>query len=432
MKFPISLGKIEIKYFLMTGLAIGFLISGRNSYSLLYSKKKEDIYGKDIKIENRLLKSFLKYIGFSLFIIGDLIIQKISFKNDKEEDKIKYQAILSKSYNITKEDSKYLFTLKDILFIFLISLAHLVGEFLAIMIKTLTDLPTITLDEQYISVEFIFFFFTSLMIFKLNYYKHQYYSIVILIILELFRFIMKECVHHEEDWKKFIIQFFLKIIKAFIDSLFIGYSKGLMEYKYFSPYKALYIFGFINGAIMLIIYIIVSYKPVDEGGSFCSLIYNGKCYFDNFRFIFQKFSFVQFCGLFLDMISVAGGQLIFNIIINDYTICHLFTYYYIYSFIFIFEENNPYVISFSIISFILEILIIFVFLELLILNFCGLNKNVKINIQKRAISESNLLYTGEKGSFDINDDYAIEVDEKKNSLEPTPLLPLNENKEDED
>ena len=140
MKFPLSLGKLEIKCFLMTALAIGFIFLGRK-YNL-YSEEKEYIFGKEAKTNNKLLKTFLKYFGYSLLIIGDLIIKKISFRN-KRKDKINKKVILSKLYNVTKEDSKYLMTVKDILFIILISLAHLADEFLALIIKTKTHMSTI-------------------------------------------------------------------------------------------------------------------------------------------------------------------------------------------------------------------------------------------------------------------------------------------------
>ena len=430
MKCPLSFGKIEIKYVLMMGFAISFLFLGK-LYSL-YSDEKEDILGDDQDkdfTQNKLLKSLLKYIGFSLMIIADIIIKKISFKNSKND--FDEKILVSKEYNLTKEDSKYLITKKDIIFIILIALAHLADEFLAILIKTLKKDSTIRIDETFITSEFIFLFFASLYIFKLHYYKHQYISIIIIISLEIFRYIIKG------KYTDFIKNTGIQMIRAVIDSLFIGYSKGLMEYKYFSPFKALYIFGFINGVIMIIIYCIVSFISVKKDSDFCCLKFENKCYFDNFKSIFKGFSFIQFLGLFLNMISVGGCQLLFNTISNDFTICHIFTYYTIYSFYHIITIFKKYkeIFPFLIISIILEIFMTLVFLEIIVINLWGLNKNVKINIEKRALLDSDTSQRNINSSFDINDDYEINlvgVDKSKNSLKETPLMPINDMEDEEE
>ena len=186
MKFLISFGKIKIKYILMIGIAIGFIFLERN-YSL-YSDEKKEILKKlsdeGEKFENKLLKSLLKYIGFSLMFIGDIIIKIMSSRKRKNFDK---NLLVSKKYNLTKKDSKYLIKKKDILFILLISLANLCDELLAIFIKILTKEESISFDEPFISLEFFFLFISSFYIFKVDYYKHQYISIIIIISLEIFR-----------------------------------------------------------------------------------------------------------------------------------------------------------------------------------------------------------------------------------------------------
>ena len=441
MKFPLSFGKIEIKYILMIGFAISFYFLGKLYF--LYSDEKFDILkvdkedkeekkdkkGRDYT-QNILLKSLLKYIGFSLMIIGDIIIKKLSFKNKKND--IDKKILLSKEYNLTKEDSKYLIKKKDILFIILISLAHLADDFLAILIKRLINETSIDIDERYNISEFIFLFFTSLYIFKIHYYKHQYISIIIIISLEIFRYIIKE-----DEYNDFIEKTGLQMIRAIIDSLFIGYSKGLMEYKFFSPYKALYIFGFINGIIMIIIYCIVSFKPVKNDDFFCCLKYENKCYIDNFKSIFKGFNFIQFLGLFLNMISVGATQLLFNAISNDFTICHIFIYYTVNSLYKIIKTFNDYkkVFPLLIISNIFEIFTIFVFLEIIVINLWGLNKNIKINIEKRALLDIETNERNINNSFDINDEYEINyvgIDKNKNSLKETPLLPINDIEDEEE
>lgn len=445
MKYIVSFGKIELKYFIMIGCAIAFSFMGQ-FYSILYSKPKEEIIkndskNKEIKVDileektnNVLLKSFLKYFGFSLFIIGEIIRKRISFGREKEQKTVNKQNPF-KALDLNKDETKdtHIITFKDILIIVCISFAHLIDEFLAILIKTLGHSENITINEVYNSIEFTFLFLISYLIFKLHYYKHQYISIIIIIIVYVFQIILKLIIKIEEEQRNLFLKISgIQIVRAFIDSLFIGYSKALMEYKYFSPYKALYIFGFINGIIMIIIYIIFNFITVELNSKFCSIIYEGKCYLDNLSSIFNGFSFAQFIGLFLYMIDTSGTQLIFNLIVNDYTICHIFPYFIAKAFYEIFKETSlVFIISFILNSF--EFLISFIFIEIIILNFCGLNKNVKKNIEKRAKLDYEIQYNAHQGNLDINDDYEISENDqneeikKINSLKLTPLLPINDN-----
>ena len=444
MKFLLSFGKIEIKYILMMGIAIG-LIFLKENYSL-YSDEKEEILKnlldkeenyenpnfENPNFENTLLKSLLKYIGFSLMFIGDIIIKIMSSRKRKNFDK---NLLVSKKYNLTKKDSKYLIKKKDILFILLISLANLCDELLAIFIKILTKEESISFDEPFISLEFFFLFISSFYIFKVDYYKHQYISIIIIISLEIFRLVIKLIAR---EYKYFLKKIGLQIIRAILHSLFIGYSKGLMEYKYFSPYKALYIFGFINGVIIIIIYCIVSFKPV-KNGDLCQLIYEKKCYFDNFKSIFKEFTFNQFLGLFLYMISVAGTKLLFNKISNDFTICHIFTYYSIYSFYEIIDsfdgDEDIIIFALKLILSIFEIFITLIFLEIIVINLWGLNKNVKINIEKRAILDRDINENNINSTFDIDDDYELDfedINKNINSLMKTQLAQIKDKEVEEE
>ena len=442
MKFIISFGKFELKYFIMIGITIASLFINKHCYSL-YSDQKEiaiEKYVNENKIDenlkkatnNILLKSFLKYFGFSLFIIGEILRKRISFGKEKKQ-KLKNEKPF-KALNLGKDEAKdmHLITFKDILTILLISFAHLIDEFLAILIKQFGHINTIKMNEVYNTIEFTFLFLISYLVFKLQYYKHQYISIIFIILGEILRIIVKLILKDDNNINFFLINSCAQIVRAFIDSVFLGYSKALMEYKYFSPYKALSIFGFINGIIMTIIYIIFNYISIDPKSKFCLIMYEGKCYIDNFESIFNGFNFTQFIGLFLYMITTSGTQLLFNFIVNDYTICHIFPYYIISSFYELFGENH-FIFILSIIPCSFEFLIVFIFLEIIILNFCGLNINVKKKIEQRARLDSETQFYDGQESFDINDDYQIgentpnEEILKTNSLKQIPLLPINDN-----
>ena len=64
---------------------------------------------------------------------------------------------------------------------------------------------------------------------------------------------------------------------------------------------------------------------------------------------------------------------------------------------------KPYVLIIIIITSLFEIFAISVFVEIIELNFCGFNKNLKMNIMNRANTEINLLI-GQTNDSDISSD----------------------------
>ena len=74
---------------------------------------------------------------------------------------------------------------------------------------------------------------------------------------------------------------------------------------------------------------------------------------------------------------------------------------------------NPYELIIIIVTTSFEIFGIFVFIEIIELNFCGLNLNLKMNIMNRAKSEINLLI-GEKNESDISWDIETSEQDKSN------------------
>ena len=389
MKCFITLGKIDIKYILMISINIGgFYLIGR-AFNLYVSDKRR--YYNNYFENNKLLKSFMKYLGLTYLLFGELIRKKIVHKKGDEPIK-----------NLIKT--------KDIIMISLVSFLFLLGEFLAVFLKIKTT-GFINIDERYNSIEFIFLFLISLIIFKNRYYKHQYISILFIIIFEMIRYIIKPKnksffkQNYEQNNKSgnetmpyrgqqrtinSWYEFFFQIVRAIIDAIFVGYSKFLMEIKFFSPYKVTYLFGLICLVVILIIYIILSFISVEEKNKYNFIKYKGKYYIENLFSIFCDFTFLQFLGLFLYSISSGIYQFLYNFIIKDYTMCHFFLYYQfnaVYSGI-VGSTYNKLVFSIIIISAVFELFITFVFLELIELNFWGLNKNIKLKIEERALLET--------------------------------------------
>jgi len=222
---------------------------------------------------------------------------------------------------------------------------------------------------------------------------HQIYSISLIILLAIIRYAIKLIIININKNIK-IGYIFLELVRTFLDSIIIVYIKGLMEYKFFSPYKICYIFGFINNIILIIISTIVFFVEYDNDDE-CYFQGREICYFENIFKKFKKLGILRF--LYIISFSIVYGilKLLCNIIMNKYTIFHIF----------LFIQNREYtnciykghmgkfmsiIIS---ISYFLEFFMILVFLEIIELNFCGLNENVKRNIKDRADEEIRISLT---------------------------------------
>ena len=351
----------------------------------------------------------MRFLGISYLIFGELISKKII-------------------YNKGEKPIKNLIKIKDIVFISIVCFLFLIGEFIAIFLKIKTN-TEIALDERYNSIEFIFLFIISLIIFKVRYYKHQYISILLIILLEIIKYIINITINNNDkslnEENKDInpwFEFLLQTVRATIDAIFVGYSKLLMEVKFFSPYKATYLFGLISFIVILIAYIILSFISVEGTNSYCFIYYKEKCYVENLLSVFCDFTFLQFLGLFLLSIFDGIYQFTYNFIVRDYTICHFFIYFQFYSLYTNITERNKKKLTLSLIFIfsIFELFITFVFLELIQLNFCGLNKNVKSNIEKRALLETNENIFKNEGinSYVYDDDnYITQLNEVKEQNE---------------
>ena len=240
----ISCGKFDKKLLLIcliTNLII--IINSSLSYFIDIFADKEN---GDTKNEN--IKYFLfAYFGRSLGIFFELIRKKnaenknISLSNIKEKKMINY---------IFGDKSNNKITIKDKIFIILISFLILINDYIYIFIDILGKNNK---NNDFVFLKFFFLFIVSFYIFKINYYQHHKISISIIILLGIFKLTINLILQLNNsgfiDLLKLIA---LYILNSFFYSIYIGYFKGLMEYKYFSPYKVTFIFGFTNFLLELL------------------------------------------------------------------------------------------------------------------------------------------------------------------------------------
>ena len=179
-----------------------------------------------------------------------------------------------------------------------------------------------------------------------------------------------------------------------------------MKYKFISPYKCNFIIGIINFPLIIIIYVIISFTKLGENKD---NIY----YWDSILELFKSFKHFDVINAFR-LISLPFAYGIYVLIINktiyDFTIYHLYIPLLIVNFIvgIIEKDINIYLL---ILFFCIEFIMILIFLEIIEIKICGLNKNLKRNIESRGIIDSSLI-----NEDDDDDDDDDEFDYQKNSI----------------
>ena len=389
MRKYISFGYFDKKYFI---IFIIFLITTSIEFFLISYIDKITFYRTKIRT-NKLLSSTLAYIGQFLCFIPLIISKKYNSKNLSNPTKNNKSSI-EITYIFNNSDN--FFTFKNKILIIFVCILLLLNNIINILINHLIKIGPIFFHQSFYFMEYLLLFLISKYIFKSNYYKHQNYSIIFIILFGLLKYLVKLYSENnlKNNYKEVIFVLMLQIIHAFVDSYIIGNCKILMGSKYLSPYFICSSFGLINGLISIISYFIVTYVPCNN--DFCDLKYNNKFYFDNIYSIFDNIYPIE---IFLNIYTIFQSgiyQILIYIVVNDFTICHIFLFYQVIEFAdTIVEinniEKNNFVIYILIMTGIFEIFTVLVLLEIIELGFCGLNYNTKRNIKERALNELNLL-----------------------------------------
>ena len=349
------------------------------------------ICDKEIQIkENIAFYMFFNNIGQVLCFIPEKIIDKFFFKQKEKSNKLNNlfkRGKRSVAIELIFNDFSYKLTYKDLIYISFASLFQLIIDYINLLIKMNLDYP-ILLSEQYYFVLLLLLIIFSYLIYRIKFYKHQIYSISFIIILGMIRYLIQFIIISNVN----IRHIFLELAITYLESIVIVYIKGLMEYKYFSPYKICYVFGLINSIIIIIISIIVFFF-VKYNNDNCYYQQGEICYFENIFIKLKKWGILNY--LYIISFSIFFGilKLLSNIIINKYTIFHLFLFIQNREFtncIYNAFKDKPISAIIISISYCLEFFMILVFLEIIELNFWGLNENVKRKIKDRADDEMKL------------------------------------------
>ena len=412
----ISLGKFDKKY-----IYILFALIFINVFTTFY----DIFYKKDDYKNSRIMSITLKHIGFSLCIIPETIIKKNSY---------------------VKVQSNYNTSLKKIILITTIAIIYLIHDFAFIfsdryIIKEIgndKDKKQFQLKGNFFYA-FMVLFILSKFLFKYNYYKHQYISVILIICLGLIRYLAK-FIHFKNTTKiifrDIVVDIIFHVIIYTCLSFYISLSKIFMEKYFFSPWKTSLIVGLINLSSNLTLYFIFTFNSCEEN-IFCSLKYKDKNYIDNIFSFFSSYTISGIIIYYFCHLITSIRYILFNVILQNFTVFHILLSYQIVSFLwnivglFKSNKNNIFVNIIIVITYLIELFITFVFLEFFELNFCGLNKNLKKNIEERALLDSmDISNDNAIVEFEVEDEYLVQYNEQNSKDRKT--IGLKKIKEQED
>ena len=399
MKFCISCGIFELKYFLYC-----IIFSILEIYFNLFIYYDFGNNDKSIITSHSLLESSCLFLGYLLNYIPEWyskkeskrksVLLELKGENNKNSNSFKY--IYNKSY------SKYLSIKEGLKLIFIIIFLLLI-EILKLIQKIFYTKKTGKKNfNEYDKYEGYFYFIQFLIYFSIRtnsevYYRHQNFSFGIFFLIEFIKIIFFFINNLSNYFGIIAIQIIISILRA----LFFIYIKGLMKIKFISPYKCNFMVGIINFPLIIIIYVIISFTKLGDN--------NDIYYWDSILDLFTSIKKLDIINAFrLISLPIAYGiyELIVNKTIYDFTIYHLYIPLLIENFIMgieeIFNKNNYLLIPF----FCIEFIMILIFLEIIEINFCGLNENLKRNIESRGKTDSSLIIE--------DDDY--ELDDKRKTI----------------
>jgi len=369
MKLCISLGMFHLKCLFYYVL---FAIFRIYKNVIVYY----DVNNKGILYNNVLFFSFCYFLGYLLNIFPALINQRNSEANEN---------LIANGYGRENPQS-----IKYFKKFFIISFILLIIDFL----ENTLSLFISNSEEDFIFIEFIVIFLFAKYS-KEVFYKHQNISFVILILVEIIKniFLLRDKFSLKFGY---IFKIFLSIIYSILYAIYYIYIYKLMKYKYISPYKINYMIGMINLPIIIIIYIIISFTPLGR--------YESDYYYGNIFDLFKNIRNLNTINIILIItLPFVYGILLFltNKIIYDFTIYHVYIPSLVENFLGIIFKNTEFTENIVLISsFFIELIMILIFLEIIELNFCGLNENLIRNIELRSFVDSSLIKENEKDEFD--------------------------------
>jgi len=325
-----------------------------------------------------IILSLSSSIGMMLSLIP-LLISRINMKramsnknitnNLKKGNKIEIPLIYTKNSSKIKAHK--------FIFIFLSSLADLIQTIIE------TTIINYKIRVNFWLLDLLFLAIISYLLLRMNLYKHQILSMSVIIflgiLLDLFFGSLKEL--YDNFW-----YFLSKVFSEFCYSLSLVLNKYSMDFKFSPPYEVCLFVGLFTFLFYLIILIISS--SISCNYKFCYLKdeKTGLYYFDSFTIYASKFNLKEFFLFVIEIINLGYINISIILTIKYFTPYHSLIILIIGRMVLTIEKFFSGIELYDIIYIILLIFIfigLLIYVEIIELNFCGIQKYTKDNIEKR-------------------------------------------------
>ena len=383
----IILGELSKKHLLPLFLALSYL-----TYLLIN-------WFYPIKVKNNIIDLYSNSLGFA----GIIIIPYIFKFTQNDIPNIPKEGEIQKN--------KYLHYFILIVVFILYTAAREIPGFLYQGQLSDSDDPF-----AYIGLEMICLTVVSVFLLKYKYYKHHILSIIGFVICGNACDLLLEYYPHILDSGPALM--IIKIIGVIFDVIFFNVQKYMMEILYYPYWRINIILGI---TLFCVTTIILIYVLIDKNSDVAFVV--------NFYKYFEYNAGLIIGKILLSTISFS----IFT------TLCILNIYYFNPNYFIINFQLSKFVLTlidsenqkkfYCIIFFLLQTFFLLIYLEIIELNFLGLNYNTKRNIEIRGLQD----LTGENGrdsslgvtrTIDVNEDYTIIPDNniKEPFVEMTPKI----------
>ena len=166
-----------------------------------------------------------------------------------------------------------------------------------------------------------------------------------------------------------------------IYSLCIVLAKNGIAYKFCSPFEITFYEGIFALALNIIILVISTNIPLSKDFKFSKILnvseYNGNKYLDNFYSYFPKMSLTEIISFIVIMIGRVSFNLFTNLTLKYFDIFHVIFILILGEIELNWEGKKIYEIVITAVIFAIELFMLLIFCEILELNFCGLDDNIK-------------------------------------------------------
>ena len=230
--------------------------------------------------------------------------------------------------------------------------------------------------------DIIFISFFSYFLLKTNFYRHQYVSMVIILILGLVLNIIEYFKSDDNTNTLDPFEISMKFLTEIFFSLGVVISKYNMEKNYCSPYEICIWEGFL-GLILYIIVLVIINK--------LELTIDDIKYPDNFSEFIEGYDFNDFIVCFLQIIASCIYNISIFVTCDYFTPVHILITSIIKECYYHLKTMKNFIYNFlGIITLILIAFTFLIFIEIIELNIFKISYNTKNNIEKRSRIDSQV------------------------------------------